>query len=495
MLKFEAVRIDPSPGEIAELLADGAATANRRCRTRLLEDDPAKWRKFARQTQAAPEGFELWRGGRGGAPGTQLVGAWWTDHIGRKHVVVRGRRIEHERAKLLFHKDELARRPPLWHCYPEHLAQRWAPVPNDLPRAEWIAACGCGALGAPEALGWMGATCGPCHDRREEGGSLDHVRPGWLHGERSVFLALTFGRTGNYFAGIEADGTASVWDLAARRVVRIAPPVRRAVFYADVAFAGPDDERLVLNLNGGIEGLGAVTLRDWKNPERPAIIPRYAYAGATRVWPSHAPDRFLLVTDDLALMDLDGRPTARTPLPGPFIALPNAVEPLPRFMPFVRTDGVRFVETATLEPGPFVAYRRRSEGVYHRIAATCAPESQAAFVAQFVKLDVHDFQSGRRARSFAVDRIPVAAYHNAPAWIRQMALALGGRVLLLAVEERLVALDAETLAPLAAFAWHVGPIECLAVSADGRTAATAGNDGSVKLWPLDRLLEGSGLDR
>ncbi len=50
MLKFEAVRIDPSPGEIAELLADGAAAANRRCRTRLLADDPAKWRKFARQT-------------------------------------------------------------------------------------------------------------------------------------------------------------------------------------------------------------------------------------------------------------------------------------------------------------------------------------------------------------------------------------------------------------------------------------------------------------
>ncbi len=374
------------------------------------------------------------------------------------------------------------------------MAQRWLPVPNDLPRVEWIAACGCGAVGTPDALGWMGATCGPCHDRREEGGSLAHVRPGWLHGERSPFLALAFGRTGKYLAGIEADGAASVWDLAAGRVVRVPTGVRRAIFYADVAFAGPDDERLVLNLNGGIEGLGAVTLRDWKNPDRPAILPLYAYAGATRVWPSRAPDRFLLATDDLALMDLDGRPTARTPLPGPYIALPNAVESTPRHMPFIRTDGVRFLDTATLEPGPFVPYRRRSEGVFHRIAAAYREESRSAFVAQFGKLDVHEFPSGRPARSFAVDRIPVAAYHNTPAWIRSMALALDGRVLVLAVEERLVMLDAATLAPLAAFAWHVGPIECLAVSPDGRTLATAGNDGAVKLWPLDRLLMNPGTE-
>jgi WD domain, G-beta repeat len=494
MLKFEAVRIDPSPGEIAELLADGAAAANRRCRTRLLADDPAKWRKFARQTQAAPEGFELWRGGRGGAPGTQLVGGWWTDHIGRKHVVVRGRRIEHERAKLLFFRDELARRPPLWHCYPEHLAQCWLPVPNDLPRADWIAACGCGAMATPEALGWMGATCGPCHDRREEGGSLAANRPGWLHGERSVFLALAFGRTGKYLAGIEADGTASVWDLAAGRVIRIPPPARRAVFYADLAFAGSDDERIVLNLNGGIEGLGAVTVRDWRNPEAPAVPLYGSFPGVTRVWPSRVPEHFIVASSALSLVGFDGRPTITTPVPAPFVALPNAVEPAPRFVPFVRTDGVRFIDTATLEPGPFVPYRRRSEGVYHRIAADYRENSRTAFVAQFGKLDVHDFQSDRRARSFAVDRIPVAAYHNTPAWIRSMALALDGRVLVLAVEERLVLLDAASLAPLAAFAWHVGPIECLAVSADGRTLATAGNDGTVKLWPLDRLLDGTGIE-
>jgi hypothetical protein len=32
------------------------------------------------------------------------------------------------------------------------------------------ALCDCGCFGPPEALGWMGTCCGPCHDRAEEGG-------------------------------------------------------------------------------------------------------------------------------------------------------------------------------------------------------------------------------------------------------------------------------------------------------------------------------------
>lgn len=489
MVKFEAVRIDPSPGEIAELLADGTAAANRRCRTRLLADDPAKWRKFARQTQAAAEGFELWRGGRGGAPGTQLVGAWWTDHIGRKHVVVRGRRIEYENAKLLFHKDELARRPPLWHCYPEHLAQRWTPVPNDLPRVEWVAVCGCGAIGTPEALGWMGATCGPCHDRLEEGGSLEHVRPGWLHGERSPFVALAFGRTEGILAGVEADGTTSVWDMAAGTVARLSPVVRRTVFNADLAFVGHEDERLVVNINGGANDLGgSVAIHDWRNPERPAVDMRDAVTGVARVWPSRAPDRFLFMTSTVALVDQDGRPTTTTSIPMPYIRLPNAVEPAPRSIPLVQSDGVRSIDAATLAIGPVIPFRRRNEGVFHRIVVAYREDERTAYFGQFARLDVYDGEARRHSRSFALERMPIAAYHNTPAWIRQMALARDDRVLALAVQERLVLLDAESLAPLAAYAWHIGPIECLAVSADGRTLATAGNDGAVKLWPLNRLL-------
>lgn len=489
MLKCEIILIDPSPGEIAERLADAAADANRRCRTRLVADDPAKWRKFARQTQATPEGFDLWRGGKGGVPATQLVGAWWTDHIGRKHVVIRGRRVEHDGAKPLLDKFELSRRPPLWHCYSERLFQRWLPRENDLPQVEWIAVCGCGATGTPEALGWMGATCGPCHDRREEG-TAPHVRPGWVHGERSQFLAVAFGRTGKHLAGIETDGTASVWDFASGTAVRFAPPNRRSVFNADLAFAGAADERLVVNAIGGDAGAGFLHVRDWLGPEQPAVALRDDNFGLDRVWPSRSSGHFVLSRSlELSLLGTDGGTAAVRRVENFDVALPPATDPAPSFVPFVGPDGIRLCDSSTLEPRLTIPYRNRGDDVYHRIRLVVRGDLETIYVGRFNQLDVYDVRSGRYVRTFAVDRIPVAAHLNAPAWIRSMALALDGRVLALAAEERLVVLDAESLAPLAAFAWHVGTIRCLAVSADGRTIATAGNDGIVKLWPMDRLLE------
>src|SRR5436309_2924245 len=101
MLKHEAKLINPTADEIVAALTEAVAAANKRCRARLLGDDPAKWRKFARDAAKAPEGYAMFRGGRGGVPATQVLAAWWTDAIGRKHVVLRGRRVEHDEAKRL----------------------------------------------------------------------------------------------------------------------------------------------------------------------------------------------------------------------------------------------------------------------------------------------------------------------------------------------------------------------------------------------------------
>src|SRR5579883_3015849 len=94
MRKFEARLIDPSPGEVAETVSEAAAATNKRCRARLLADDPAKWRKVARQCGGSPEGFAAVRGGRGGVPATQVVTGAWSDPLGRQHAVVVGRRVE-----------------------------------------------------------------------------------------------------------------------------------------------------------------------------------------------------------------------------------------------------------------------------------------------------------------------------------------------------------------------------------------------------------------
>ena len=93
MLKHETRQIDPDADAIVATLTAAVADTNKRCRARLLKDDPAKWRKFARAAAAKSEGWEMFRGGKGGVPATQILASWWTDAAGRKHVVVRGRRV------------------------------------------------------------------------------------------------------------------------------------------------------------------------------------------------------------------------------------------------------------------------------------------------------------------------------------------------------------------------------------------------------------------
>ncbi len=494
MVKFELVLLDPSPGEIAEALADATAATNKRCRTRLLADDPAKWRKFARQTQAAPEGYDLFRGGRGGAPGTQLVGAWWTDHIGRKHVVVRGRRIEHDISKVLFFKDELDRRPPLWHCYPQYLYQRWRPVENDLPAVDWIAVCGCGASGTPAALGWMGETCGPCHDRREEGESLAGNRPGWLHGARNPFGSLAYSRDGVKLAAVETDGTVSIWDLEnPGEPVRFKDAGSRPVQESQVQFAGSDDEFLILNILNGANG--TVTVREWRLPDKPPVTVNHEEIGEFHIWPSRSPNYAVVASSGLALFTMDGRYTTVQHAPRQYFRLPPATEPKPKFVPVVGTEGLRLLDSMTLELRHEIPYRitRIPEGhVYHNIRVAFRESSGTVFISRSDKLDVYDLAARSYRTQIALHRVPVAAFHNAPAWVRAMALTAGEGYLVLAVDERLVVLDAESLTPLAAFAWHLGPIGSLAASPDGRALATASVEGSVKLWPIHQLLEAIG---
>ena len=156
MQQYHAIRIDPTPGEVVEMLSAATDAANGFHEERLLEDDDAKWRKFAQSLQKSEAGSKDFVAGRGRLPTTQVVGSWWTDHIGRKHVVVRGRRLIDESAYDLIRRTHTDERPPLWHCYPDHLFLK-----RDATSSVWLAACGCGTVGTPESLGWMGETCGP----------------------------------------------------------------------------------------------------------------------------------------------------------------------------------------------------------------------------------------------------------------------------------------------------------------------------------------------
>lgn len=113
----------------------------------------------------------------GWAPRAVVVG-WWTDHAGRRHVRVRAFASDWW--------DSSALRPAIGFVYPGAVFR----VTKGKRRPKELAVCGCGAVGTPEALAWMGDRCGPCHDRAEETG----VRPPLLlpdFGDRDEKLAFT----------------------------------------------------------------------------------------------------------------------------------------------------------------------------------------------------------------------------------------------------------------------------------------------------------------
>src|SRR5262245_23186420 len=97
-----------------------------------LEDRRRSWCEALR---ARPEGRL-----QGGPPGRMAALSWWTDPAGRRHVLVVSGELD----------DVEDLRPPLAHVYPERLFARRAGGVT-----AWLAACSCGAVGEPAALGWM----------------------------------------------------------------------------------------------------------------------------------------------------------------------------------------------------------------------------------------------------------------------------------------------------------------------------------------------------
>ena len=121
-----------------------------------------------------------------------MVAGWWTDPASRKHFRVLGRTRHRGFPYLrpMRREGELRGLPPWWHVYPEAvLAVRRADGGEN-----YLACCRCGAVGTPESLGWMGDTCGPCFDRRVDGGDtvcgFGHFT-GWTGNQGHVRVAFS----------------------------------------------------------------------------------------------------------------------------------------------------------------------------------------------------------------------------------------------------------------------------------------------------------------
>ena len=481
MLKHEAKLIDPDAPLIVSALTDATVAANKRCRARLLADDPAKWRKFARAVAAKPEGWEMFCGGRGGVPATQVLAAWWTDAIGRKHVVVRGRRVEHDEAKRLLLKEELAARTPLWHAYPEYVCRRTVGGTEQI-----VCACGCGAVGTPESLGWMGETCGPCFDRKEELGAagLRANLPGVLYGERDplgALGALACSPDGNRVAAREGDDIVCYWDMQARTPRTVIEFSGGRV--TDVAITSDNQRLLVTGMGYPDTRIGLLAVFDVTTdpPQRIDTEGTTASPG----W------RIVALPDSgLALFHRwSGRSVAeivRIPSGEVVRSLDLKPDSYGRFA--LSPDGTRFI---TCGPDPVVA-GVNSMRVSMRLPigtniVAFSHDGKRVFAQNNGRLVAYDSVTGAQVISVTTNRDRV------PDYTRSLAIDPAGEFVYAGsnYNGRLFAVRADTLKLHATFDWHLGPINGLAISADGSRLFSAGGDGCVKVWPIRDLLRGT----
>src|SRR5205085_10758201 len=102
MTEVHKVLVAPTAAELDAALDAAVAAINQRGRERLLAWPPDDRKSFRKELAAAPEGYRQWNGGddrterspygRDGVVRSALAIAWWSDHIGRKHVRFLGRR-------------------------------------------------------------------------------------------------------------------------------------------------------------------------------------------------------------------------------------------------------------------------------------------------------------------------------------------------------------------------------------------------------------------
>jgi hypothetical protein len=170
MVRFERVLVGPTAEGLERALAEAAAVANEGASSGLLPWPPAEFADDLARAAQQREGHRQWLPVRwpehhGERTGVAL--AWWTDRLGRRHHRIVGRRglfgKRHDRRQAVLTAQ--GEHEPLALVYPERVFRRERE--GSVAR---LALCDCGCFGPPEAVGWMGACCGPCHDRREEGG-------------------------------------------------------------------------------------------------------------------------------------------------------------------------------------------------------------------------------------------------------------------------------------------------------------------------------------
>lgn len=466
------------------MLSEAVVAANRRCRTRLLEDNPPKWRKAVRQYSKTPEGWEFWRAGRGGVPATHVMLSWWTDHIGRKHAVVRGRRINGDRSFL--ERSTLETRPALWHCYPDHLYLRTTKAGS-----QWIAVCPCGAIGSPASLGWMGKCCGPCHDLHEERGEAATTRT-MFESMSSPIYHVAISADKQRAAAMDIEGRFHVWAVTDQATHSI----RSEVTSPDTHILGFTGDSRTLVSDSLIRGFQHLGLNVNQNP--PTEIPLAAVGQAPVTILPWANGTFCRVFQDmLEWFDAATQETfrqVRVPLGRFWQAFPShdftrlAIRSGNRVTIIDPDDGQILVRLEIWDRDGFL-YRREMS-----MHLAFSPDYRLIAVGLHNRLHLLDGMSGRTIKHFMPPDIPFQTGRGTT-YITGVGFDRTGETVLVATfDGSILAYRTSDFTLRAAFRWHLGYGRAFAMSADGTTAITGDDNGIAKLWPIDRLMASVGPD-